>query len=145
MPSLNRSLNVIGRCGILFRARHLENTGVDPFNYFYLFHICRNPGSSQEALCRALHVNKSSVTRHLAHLEAEGLLRREQDPDDRRALLVYPTDKAEALLPLLREVGSNWRAALTDGFTAEETETFERLLRRAMENAAIAVQREETL
>ena len=61
MPSLTRSLNVIGRCSILFRAKRLENTGVDPFNYFYLFYICRNPGSTQEALCRALHVNKSSV------------------------------------------------------------------------------------
>lgn len=135
MPSSNRSLNVIGRCGILFRTRHLEGTGVDAFNYFYLFYICRHPGVSQEALSRALYVNKSSVTRHIARLEEAGLLTRTPSTEDRRVMLVYPTDKAIALLPRLREVGGLWHAAITDGFTPEEAALFESLLSRAMENA----------
>ncbi|MBQ8342408.1 MAG: MarR family transcriptional regulator [Clostridia bacterium] len=135
MPSLNRSLNVIGRCGTLFRTKHLEGTGVDAFNYFYLFYICRNPGVSQEALSKALYVNKSSVTRHIARLEEAGLLTRTPSTEDRRVMLVYPTEKAIALLPALREVGGLWHAALTSGFTAEETALFETLLSRAMENA----------
>ena len=135
MPSSNRSLNVIGRCGALFRARHLEGTGVDALNYYYLFHICRNPGISQEARAKALYVDKSSVTRHLTRLEKEGLLTRTPSTEDRRALLIHPTDRATALLPRLREVGALWHAALTDGFTAEETALLETLLSRAMENA----------
>ncbi|MBE6702704.1 MAG: MarR family transcriptional regulator [Ruminococcaceae bacterium] len=145
MPSLIRSLNVIGRCGTLFRADRLENSGVDPFNYFYLFYICRNPGVSQEALGRALYVNKSSVTRHIARLEESGFLKRVPSPSDRRSLLVYPTEKAVALLPLLREVGSDWKGALTSGFSEEETVLFERLLQRAMENAQKAMGEEEKL
>ena len=135
MPSLNRSLNVIGRCGTLFRARHLEGSGVDAFNYFYLFYICRNPGVSQDALSKALYVNKSSVTRHIARLEEAGLLTRTPSTEDRRMMLVYPTEKAIALLPTLREVGGLWHDAITDGFTTEETTQFESLLARAMENA----------
>jgi DNA-binding MarR family transcriptional regulator len=135
MPSLNRSLNVIGRCGSLFRAKRLEGTGVDASNYFYLFYICRNPGISQEALSRALYVNKSSVTRHLARLEAAGLLTRTPSPEDRRALLVSPTEKALAMLPFLREIGGDWLRALTQGFTEAETAQFESLLARALENA----------
>lgn len=135
MPSLNRSLNVIGRCGTLFRARHLEGSGVDAFNYFYLFYICRNPGVSQDALSKALYVNKSSVTRHIARLEEAGLLTRTPSTEDRRMMLVYPTEKAIALLPTLREVGGLWHDAITDGFTPEETAQFESLLARAMENA----------
>ncbi|MBR6727615.1 MAG: MarR family transcriptional regulator [Clostridia bacterium] len=135
MPSLNRSLNVIGRCGTLFRARHLEGSGVDAFNYFYLFYICRNPGVSQDALSKALYVNKSSVTRHIARLEEAGLLTRTPSTEDRRMMLVYPTEKAIALLPTLREVGGLWHDAITDGFTTEETAQFESLLARAMENA----------
>jgi DNA-binding MarR family transcriptional regulator len=145
MPSLNRSLNVIGRCGGLFRARHLEGTGVDACNYFYLFYICRNPGVSQEALTRALYVNKSSVTRHIARLEEAGLLTRTPSPDDKRVLLVYPTEQAIGLLPRLREVGGLWHAALTNGFTEEETAQFEDLLSRAMENARRAADEEDKL
>ena len=119
MPSINHSLNLIGRCGALFRARRLTGTGVDLYNYYYLFRICHQPGISQEALAKALYVNKSSVTRHLSHLEKEGLLTRTQDPGDRRVLLIHPTEKARELLPFLRELGNEWRGALTDGFTEE--------------------------
>ena len=138
MPSLNRSLNVIGRCGTLFRAKRLAGTGVDASNYFYLFYICRHPGVSQEALSRALYVNKSSVTRHLSRLESAGLLTRTPSLEDRRVLLVDPTEKALEMLPFLREIGGDWLRALTDGFTEEETARFEALLCRAMENATRA-------
>ena len=138
MPSINRSLNVIGRCGALFRARRLPDTGVDPYNYFYLIHICRHPGLSQDALARALYVNKSSVTRHLSRLESAGLLTRTPSLEDRRVLLVDPTEKALEMLPFLREIGGDWLRALTDGFTEEETARFEALLCRAMENATRA-------
>ena len=143
MPSLNRSLNVIGRCGTLFRARHLEGTGVDPFNYFYLFYICRHPGVSQDALVRALYVNKSSVTRHLARLEEGGFLTRTPSPADRRVLLVHPTDKALEILPRLREVGSDWMSHLTRGFTEQECALFDSLLTRAMGNAKQAADEED--
>ena len=144
MPSLNRSLNVIGRCGTLYRSKQLDGSGVDPFNYFYLFYICRHPGVSQEALGQALYVNKSSVTRHLAKLEEAGFLTRTPDPADRRSLLVSPTEKAIALLPVLRDVGGNWRELLTADFTEEETKLFEDLLQRAMQNAQAAIREEET-
>ena len=140
MPSLNRSLNVIGRCGALFRAKRLEGTGVDASNYFYLIYICRHPGVSQESLSRALYVNKSSVTRHLSRLEGAGLLTRTPSDEDRRVLLVNPTERALAMLPVLREIGKDWLRALTDGFTEEETARFEALLCRAMENAMQAAE-----
>ncbi len=135
MPSLNRSLNVISRCNALFRAERLAGTGIDPYNYFYLFYICHNPGTSQDTLARALYVNKSSVTRHLTHLEQAGFLTRTPDPADRRVLLLHPTDKAREILPFLREISRDWNETLTDGFTPEETAQFESLLARALENA----------
>ena len=143
MPSVNRSLNVIGRCGTLFRSNRLEESGVDAYNYFYLFYICRNPGMSQDSLSHALFVNKSSVTRHIARLEEAGLLYRTPSSEDRRVMLVYPTPKATELLPFLREISSEWKALLTDGFSDAETAQFEDLLSRAMSNAQKAVQGED--
>jgi DNA-binding MarR family transcriptional regulator len=143
MPHFNRSLNGLGRCGTLFRAKHLEGTEIGPCDHPYLFYICHHPGVSQDTLGRALYVNKSSVTRHLARLEEAGFLTRTPDPADRRSLLVSPTERAIALLPVLREVGGSWRELLTADFTEEETQLFEDLLQRAMKNAQNAI-REET-
>ena len=139
MPHFNRSLNGLGRCGTLFRAKHLEGTEIGPCDHPYLFYICHHPGVSQDTLGRALYVNKSSVTRRIAHLEEAGFLTREVSDADRRVLLVYPTEKALAALPLLREVGANWRECVTAGFSPEEVRTFEALLERAFENAQGAV------
>lgn len=144
MPSLNRSLNVIGRCGALFRAKRLEDTGVNPCNYFYLFYLCHHPGISQDALGQALYVNKSSVTRHITALEQAGYLTRTPSQKDKRVMLVFPTEKATAILPFLREINGAWKDALTNGFTPEETALFESLLTRAMENAGRAVGEEAT-
>lgn len=143
MPTLNRQLNVIVRCAALYREKALAGTGVGPYENAYLIHICRNPGTSQETLAKKLYVNKSSVTRHLSHLESEGFLRREPDENDRRSLLVYPTEKALALLPRLREISKEWESLLTAGMTAEESETFLNVLGKAFEAAKAAV-REDT-
>ncbi|MBE6555786.1 MAG: MarR family transcriptional regulator [Ruminococcaceae bacterium] len=135
MPSYNRLINTISRCGALWRTERLAGTGIGPFDHPYLFYICRHPGVSQDTLCRELFVNKSSVTRHMTHLEREGFITREPSPDDRRVLLVSPTERAMEILPLLREVAGEWNGVLTQGFTEEETAQFASLLARAMQNA----------
>ncbi len=143
MPTLNRRLNVIVRCAALYREKALAGTGVGAYENTYLFHICHHPGIAQETLAKELYVNKSSVTRHLAHLEAEGFLTRRPDENDRRALLVYPTEKALAILPRLREIGQEWEKLLTAGLTAAESEMFLSILDRAFDNARAAVREEE--
>lgn len=138
MPTLNRSVNVIARCAALYRERAFTGTGIGPYDQSYLFYLCRNPGVSQETLARDLYVNKSSVTRHLSHLEEEGFLTRVPDEKDRRVLLVYPSEKALARLPLLRQTSLELEALLTKDFTPAEREQFLALLVRAAENAKAA-------
>ncbi len=134
MHALNK-MNAIVRCGNLFRATRLEGTGISACDRPYLFYICHHEGVSQDTLSGALFVNKSSVARRLAHLEKEGFVTRTQDAADRRVLLVFPTDKARATLPLLREMAREWNGIITEGFTEEEIEVFSALLSRAFENA----------
>lgn len=139
MPILNRQLNVIVRCAALYREKALAGTGVGPYENAYLFYICHNPGASQEKLARELYVNKSSVTRHLSHLETEGFLTRVPDENDRRSLLVYPTEKALAILPRLRAVSKEWESLLTAGLSNAESEMFINILDKAFANAQNAV------
>ena len=134
MHALNK-MNAIVRAGNLFRATRLEGTGVSACDRPYLFHICHHEGVSQDTLSGALFVNKSSVARRLAHLEKEGFVIRTPDPDDRRALLISPTEKAKAMIPLLRHMAHEWNGIITKGFTQEEIDTFSDLLSRAFDNA----------
>ena len=134
MHALNK-MNSIVRYGNQWRAPRLEGTGINVPDRPYLFYICRHPGESQDAISSALCVNKSSVTRRLSYLEKEGYVTRKSDESDRRVLLVYPTEKAMALLPVLQEMSREWNAIITAGFSEEEIATFSELITRAFTNA----------
>ena len=139
MLTLNYYLNALGRCATLYRAEALNGTDVRASDMSYLFYICHHPGLSQDALAHALYVNKTMITRRITHLEEEGFLTRSTAAEDKRVLLVYPTQKALDTLPLLREINAAWHAALTTGFTPEESEQLMALLSRALQNARVTV------
>ena len=134
MHSLSR-MNTITRCKNLWYTSKLEGTGIGAGDRLYLLYVCHHPNVSQDTLSAALYVNKSSVTRRLAHLEKEGFVTRTSSEADRRVMLVAPTEKALALLPRLAELKREWNAIITEGFTEEELEAFSHLIDRALQNA----------
>lgn len=142
MHSLNRFLNGMSRCGALYRAHRLAGSGVGAYDTHYLFYLCHHAGVTQDALARALFVNKSSVTRHLSHLEEEGFVTRTPSPEDHRSLVVAPTEKALAILPQLRAVSRDWEERITAGLSAAEVEQFGSLLERVFDNARRAIAEE---
>ena len=135
MHPFMRQISVTYRCAMRYRERELEDTGLAGFQTPYLLALYRHEGQTQEELARYLNVNKSSVARQLAQLEEQGYIRREPDPEDRRSLLVYTTDKADALQERIRRVLRDWSAYLTADFTEEERETLSCLMGRVAERA----------
>ena len=103
--------------------------------------MCREPGTTQEAIARALCVNKSSVARQLASLEQSGFVERRPCPTDSRAMEVYPTQKAFDALPAVRAVLAEWNERITDGFSDEERALFAALAERAAANARAEIER----
>ncbi len=134
MHSLSK-MNAIVRYGNFWRTPKLADTGIGACDRPYLFYICHHPNISQDTLSDALFVNKSSVARRLAYLEKQGYVTRTPDEGDRRVLLVSPTQKALALLPLLREMSHEWNEIITRGFSEEELNVFSDLVARAYANA----------
>ena len=142
MPSFMRQINVIGRCSAMVRNQKLADTGLTGWHYSYILTLCRNPGQSQEHLARHIYINKSNVTRHLTQLEKNGYVERRQSEEDKRVMLVYPTEKAYEVLPRVREVVRSWNSFLTEDFTPEEMEQFNSMLERITRKATEAVNQE---
>lgn len=135
MHPFMRQISVTYRCAMLYREKELADTGLSGCQTPYLMALYRDPGLSQEELARSMHVNKSSVTRQLLSLEEAGYIRREASPDDRRVILVYPTERAMALEPRLKQVLHSWSELLTDGFTADEKAVLSDLMARVASRA----------
>ena len=135
MPSISRYINVISRCGNMYRTERLKQTDLGTAHHTYLFTICRNPGISQEKLSKMIYINKSNVTRNLAVLEKNGYIERRPSEIDKRVMLVYPTQKAQDTLPLLREIMHDWNDLVAADFTEEELELLRSMLARIAERA----------
>jgi DNA-binding MarR family transcriptional regulator len=74
----------------------LDAHGQTMWGYVALHHLARGPASTQLALAAAIGHDKTRLIAVLDALEADGLITREPDPNDRRARLVRITAEGVA-------------------------------------------------
>jgi MarR family transcriptional regulator, transcriptional regulator for hemolysin len=84
--------------------------------------------ASQHDLARGIGIEGPTLTRHIDQLEAGGLVRRVPHPDDRRAVLVEPTQAGVELHARLLGVVIAFNRSLTDGLSHDDLETLRRTL-----------------
>jgi DNA-binding MarR family transcriptional regulator len=94
------------------------------------------------AIGRALQVQKASVSETVDRLEAQGLVAREPDPDDRRSVRVRLTSSGRELSDRLRSAGSVRTARLLAVMDDVELDSV-RLGLEAMGRAAARLQAED--
>lgn len=90
--------------------------------------------ANQRELAEAVGVREATLTHHLNAMEADGLLTRERDPNNRRVHIVQLTEAGEQAFPRLRDAALGFDTRLRDGITAEEIELLESLLSRLEAN-----------
>lgn len=143
MSTLSRNINVISRCASAYRAERLEKYGISSAHYFYVIAICKNPGISQDKLAKKLYINKSSVARALQTLENDGFIERRQNEADRRITEVYPTAKADEILPFVVEIVGDWNEFLFEALEENERKLFMEMLEKVANRAASYVTEKE--
>jgi len=120
MPALMRNITAISRCATAYRQEELAPLGLKAVHASYLATLCRTPGITQEQLAKLIFVNKSNAARQLAVLEEAGFIKRSPSPDDKRAMLVYPTEKAFDVLPQIRQTFRDWENLVAEDLSEEE-------------------------
>ena len=74
--------------------------------YAVMRSIAESPGIEQVALTSVAVSTKATLAEMLSRMEIKGLVRREQDPDDKRRRFVFLTEEGEALLAASQPVGN---------------------------------------
>ena len=91
-----------------------------PALQLFVSYICRHPGCIQENLVEELCIDKTTVTHHLMRLEEKGYIIRKVSEEDARCRLVYPTEKATAIMPQLHDTYVTFYDTLLKGLSEEE-------------------------
>ena len=100
-----------------------------------LMELSGEDGLRQEELAVRAGLDRTTVARSIRCLDETGLIRRNPDPQDRRAYRISLTDAGQKTIPHLHGTLKKWSEILTEGFDEEEKNQFMNLLERAAGNA----------
>ncbi len=132
---LIRLVTAISRACVMHGGRATRRLGLSVSQTIVLGELFGHDGCRQEDLRALVSLDKGNITRAVQQLEESGLVRREQDPADRRAVRVYTTEKARSIEDTMFALAAVWDDKLTAGFTREERETLISLLLKMEVNA----------
>ena len=102
------------------------------YNTFVLLLAIRDTSGGVQAsdLAEEMRVHKSTVSRAVGTMERLGLIERVTHPDDARARILTVTDETRAKIDAFRISSHAWLAERLADWTADERDTFARLLAR---------------
>jgi DNA-binding MarR family transcriptional regulator len=107
---------------------------VTPSQLFLLSCLQQQDGLKPRDLAELVSLDTSSLTGLIDRTERVGLLQRQPDPDDRRALRIYLTDKGRELLdrlePVVERLQERIHREFFGEYSAEQVTMFMNMLRQ---------------
>jgi MarR family transcriptional regulator, organic hydroperoxide resistance regulator len=117
--------------GLAFwRMKHAfeREVGLSAATWFLLSMLIEQDGISQGEVSHRFEVDPSRITRLAQRLEADGLLRRERDPEDHRVVRLYITEEGRLLVEDCQERRERFESRFRREFSPEEMAEFRRAL-----------------
>jgi len=112
----------------------LVSTETTSVQFAVLTVLERLGGCSQQQLCGAVDLDRSTIADLVARMERRALLTRQRDPDDRRRNLTVLTAEGRAELERLRPGVEAVERELTGELGADERAALRAALRRLLED-----------
>lgn len=119
---------------VQYMKERLSSVQLTPEQHLIIALLLKRQGLMQNEIAEALSKDKSSLTRMLASLETKGFITRQCCGDDRRAMIVFLTEKGLLLQDHVDQVDKSTRAIMLRDFSKEECAEFTRLLLKLRDN-----------
>ena len=145
-PRMRRTLGfLLHDTSRLMRRRFIQKAREDslPLNRSeasLMRHVAREQGINQVTLAAQLDIEPVTVARLIDRLEADGLVERRPDPNDRRVWTVWLTRSADAMLERIEQIVLAVRQEALGGLSAEQQAVLTELLVSVRGNLVDATQ-----
>jgi DNA-binding MarR family transcriptional regulator len=116
-------------------AERIAKVGLTPRAWGALNVLEQEGVITQHALCRSMGMDPSSMVAIIDELEAQELVERKRNPQDRRAHALHITDKGRSTLTNARNLAMQAQNELLGPLNREEREQLHSLLLRLVINA----------
>lgn len=134
MKEILREIGMIARALDSISNIEFKEFDLTKGQYLYVVRICENPGIIQAQLLELIKVDKSTATRALQKLEMNGFIEKKDDPHNKKNKHLYPTEKAQAVYPIIKRENVHSNDIALSGLSEEDAETAFDLLQRIRKN-----------
>ncbi len=100
----------------------------------YLTRICENPGITMKELSQLLMVDKTTTSKVVQKLIAEGLVNKDQDTLDKRSYHLTPTEKTKEVYATIIREENRLTIKCYSGFEKTEQKTVLNLIQKMRQN-----------
>lgn len=122
-------ISIIFRTRLIILNNRLKSVGMSAGQFPVMMYLHRNQNITQETLARHFHIDRGTIARSVKKLEDEGYITRITDPDNRRAVRLFLSDKGAAVTPELIRIEQEWEATVTRSLSGSEKDQYSALLR----------------
>ncbi len=126
-------LNTVVRNIKRYYESRLASYDITTSQFYVLNALWENDGIKFKDLARCANMDGSTLTGILDRMEQSGFVERMDDPDDRRSLLIFLTEKAKNEGPELISIAKKLDYELKEKFSKEDFETFIKVLDQLFE------------
>lgn len=120
---------------LAFDQNPLQDSGVTMSQLALLNWVTASPGCGVQDIADGLDLTAPTVSVGVRRLEKAGLLERQPDPQDGRAIQLFLTTQGQELCQQVRAFRREKMRLLLKGLTAEESTTLVTLLEHAISTA----------
>lgn len=106
----------------------LASYEITPVQFYVLNALWENDGMKFKDLAKSVNIDGSTLTGILDRMERGGFVERRDDPEDRRSLLVFLTEKAKRIGPTIISLAEKLDQGIKKQFSEEEFSTFLKVL-----------------
>ena len=135
-PTAGMLLVKIGRAAERWYTEALKPTGLTPRHLGVLFEVRARP-TSQQALIESIGVDPSKLVGLLNDLEADGLIVRRRDPEDRRRHIVEVSKEGRARIAAAERAAKAVEDRLFAGLESEQRAELLGLLAQVADSSGI--------
>lgn len=121
--------------------RRAQELGLSQAQWQALAYLSRQEGVNQVTLAESLEIQPITLVRLIDRLQEAGLVAREPDPEDRRAVRLYLTPAAVPLLARMWSLAAETREEAMAELSEESREMLIETLRRMKQNLVDAEHR----
>ena len=132
---LSLDSSVLYRCNQKHFDKLLDKYAIGYTQLILLTQIYENEGISMNELANRGVYDKGTITKSIQRLEQLSYVRIENSEVDKRAKLLYTTDRAHEIMPDLYKMRSEWYSYLSGDISAEDLDVYSAVSRKLIEKA----------